>query len=185
MEAAHEEPVKPSRCRSILKAWDPVVNIKSLWERDGRAIPQLDGLRLAACVWVIAFHTAGIAVGKILQASSSPIEQLLIFYLFHTELWSTWWFRIFLAGDLGVDVFFVLSGFLIAYILYSEVDRYQTASNLPNGKITDYILCSRRGCGGIRYWRFLTRRWLRLMPAFLLAIPSALYNNEQWQPCKQ
>jgi len=51
-------------------------------------------------------------------------------------------------GDLGVDIFFVLSGFLIYHMLSSEYHR-------ANGKIN--------------YLRFLWRRWLRLFPAYLVA----------------
>lgn len=50
-------------------------------------------------------------------------------------------------GDLGVDMFFVLSGFLISFILYKECDKYQ---------------------GQIDYFNFIRSRFLRLWPMILL-----------------
>ncbi len=76
-------------------------------------IPQLDGLRAIAVVFVILFHT------------------------------QPQWFP---GGYLGVDIFFVLSGFLITGILLREFDR----------------------TGRIAFGRFYVRRALRLLPALLL-----------------
>ena len=62
---------------------------------------------------------------------------ILLVVLFHL--------RILVGGFLGVDVFFVLSGFLITCVLAGEHDRR----------------------GSIRFGRFYLRRALRLLPAFL------------------
>lgn len=80
-------------------------------------VPALDGVRAAAVLAVIFFH-------------------------------STWIFPAFepysKGGFLGVDIFFVLSGFLITSILLAEFDETKSV--------------------GIR--NFYTRRFLRLMPAY-------------------
>ena len=55
---------------------------------------------------------------------------------------------LFQGGSLGVDVFFVLSGFLITSLLLQE----------------------RRASGSIDIWRFYVRRAYRLMPAFLVVV---------------
>jgi peptidoglycan/LPS O-acetylase OafA/YrhL len=55
------------------------------------------------------------------------------------------------GGRIGVDVFFVLSGYLITTILITEMDR----------------------SGGIDLTAFYARRWLRLMPPFVLMLVVA------------
>ena len=54
-------------------------------------------------------------------------------------------FKIFAAGDLGVDIFFVLSGFLITFILSKEYKKY----------------------GDIDWSHFMKMRFLRLYPAYV------------------
>ena len=49
-----------------------------------------------------------------------------------------------ITGDLGVDLFFVLSGFLIAYIIFKEMDKND---------------------GEISIFDFYRSRFLRLWPA--------------------
>lgn len=82
--------------------------------------PAFDGLRGVAVLGVLAAH-----LGEFLAPSLSP-----------------WPLK---GGFLGVDVFFVLSGFLITGLLLRELDR----------------------SGGIRFGRFYKRRAQRLVPALL------------------
>jgi hypothetical protein len=60
----------------------------------------------------------------------------------HAQLASGW------AGDVGVDIFFVLSGFLITSLLIEEWDRF----------------------GSISLRRFYARRALRLLPALMVML---------------
>jgi peptidoglycan/LPS O-acetylase OafA/YrhL len=86
--------------------------------------PALDGLR-------------GFAVLSVLIAHTHPLG-----------------YRLFNTGAMGVDVFFVLSGFLITSILTSDLDAF----------------------GRIRIFRFYIRRMLRLTPCLLLVVfASAVY----------
>ncbi len=88
--------------------------------------PSLDGVRAFAVMAVLFFHLPG----------ASPGVSLLP------------------GGWIGVDLFFVLSGFLITSILTGELDKTNT----------------------IRLKRFYLRRALRLMPAFvaMLIVTTAL-----------
>jgi peptidoglycan/LPS O-acetylase OafA/YrhL len=89
-------------------------------------VPELDGIRGIAILLVVAHHT---------HAVLAP---------------SAGWFPT--GGFLGVDVFFVLSGFLITSLLIGEHAR------------------TRR----LRLWRFYGRRALRLLPALFVLLGAYL-----------
>src|SRR4051812_38898244 len=89
-------------------------------------VPALDGIRGIAILLVLVSHTAALT-GRPLFGSRT-LE------------------RIADGGYLGVDIFFVLSGFLITALLLSEEDRH----------------------GSVRFWMFYARRALRLFPALFL-----------------
>lgn len=109
---------------------------------EGRLRP-LDGLRALAILWVIAFHSGVDSVGVL-----PPGEYVrLLFSRWMLPLW---------RGAFGVDVFFVLSGFLIAGLLIDERARH--------GKVT--------------LARFWWRRWLRLFPALFVALLADLATVE-------
>lgn len=93
--------------------------------QETKTFGSLNGLRALAILGVIWHHTAGIQAGF-------PLAQ---------------------RGFLGVDLFFVLSGFLIATLLLREA----------------------RSTGGIGLKAFYRRRFLRIMPAYwlMLAIVGA------------
>lgn len=87
--------------------------------------PDLDGLRAISCVLVL-FHHSHVVPG------------------WPTSLtWSTWF-----QGWIGVDVFFVLSGFLITSLLVEEEEKY----------------------GRIHLLNFYIRREFRIVPAYYVAI---------------
>jgi peptidoglycan/LPS O-acetylase OafA/YrhL len=102
----------------------PLANIR--WHRDGgdpvrqlRVAPSLDGLRGLSILAVLGTHVVFLDAGD-----------------------PTWSLR---GGFLGVDVFLVLSGFLIGATLLREVDR----------------------TGDVRLGRFLGRRGRRLLPPLI------------------
>lgn len=108
-------------------------NVRTLFVRPERGhFPVLDGMRALAVLWVIAFHLT------------------LSFYFFNPEvalrdrpdfMWARW-------GMFGVDIFFVVSGFIIGYLLMKELQQTHALD--------------------IR--RFYWRRALRLLPAYYLAM---------------
>jgi len=65
-------------------------------------------------------------------------------------------FTPFANGDMGVDVFFVLSGFLIGYILLKECEAHD---------------------GDLDTWGFLRNRFLRLWPALFVIMLVTLAGN--------
>jgi peptidoglycan/LPS O-acetylase OafA/YrhL len=90
----------------------------------------LDGLRFIAAFFVIVGHCQNI-VGEVYQKNNLTIP----YQPFANKL-----------AVFGVDFFFVLSGFLIAYMLIEEIER----------------------TGTIQVKRFYIRRSLRLWPLYLL-----------------
>jgi peptidoglycan/LPS O-acetylase OafA/YrhL len=116
-------------------------NVASLLHRPPSSIPMLDGVRALSISWVVALHSFKVIVSEL------PPEAA-------REWASHPWLRVFWAGDLGVDAFFVMSGFLICRLLLDELE----ATN------------------GIRIGRFYLRRALRLLPLYyvLLAIGVVL-----------
>ncbi|MBY0229087.1 MAG: acyltransferase, partial [Gemmataceae bacterium] len=92
--------------------------------KPGSRIPALDALRAVAILWVVLLH---LALAGYLPAIASPFLQKLV-----------------MAGDIGVDLFFVLSGYLIASIMLGEF----------------------ADTGGLRLGRFWHRRWMRTLPAY-------------------
>ena len=96
-----------------------------------RHLPALDGVRGLAILLVLVVHFAGSAADPAL-ASGSIVERVFV--------------RLIDTSGCGVDLFFVLSGFLITRIL----------------------LCSRGGVQPFR--RFYARRVLRIFPLYYLAL---------------
>ncbi|WP_448203496.1 acyltransferase family protein [Azospirillum sp. sgz302134] len=90
-------------------------------------VPGLDGVRGLAVLSVVLHHTSIIGWGPFFQGHP-PLPSFLI------------------GGVVGVDIFFVLSGFLITNILISEYQSH----------------------GSISIFNFYMRRFLRLYPALLI-----------------
>jgi peptidoglycan/LPS O-acetylase OafA/YrhL len=92
-------------------------------------IDALDGIRCFAVLLAIGFHVT--ILWPSVPTSIVPIKD---------------------GGFIGVDIFFVLSGFLISGLLIDEFSR----------------------TGGIRYLRFFARRVLRLLPPLVICIALTL-----------
>jgi len=125
----------------VLSAFSPIRNIKQLFVRPSGNFPVLDGFRALSMLMIMVFHTFAIY-------TNHPDSGVTMIDMIEEGglLWSWAW-----NADKSVDIFFVISGFLISGILLRQIDR--------DGKI--------------HMWNFYSRRFLRLSPAYWLAI--ALY----------
>ncbi|MES1222554.1 MAG: acyltransferase [Bacteroidota bacterium] len=94
--------------------------------------PNLDALRTIACLMVFSFHALGLGHNR-LRIQNLYLEKLLL---------------AFLNGKTGVSIFFVLSGFLITYIILTEI----------------------RETGTFSLSRFYIRRILRIWPLYFLVL---------------
>lgn len=96
--------------------------------------PNLNGLRFIAASWVVIHHVEQFrAIFKLPNAENNAFVQM--------------------AGQLGVNLFFVLSGFLITYLLLVEHSTY----------------------GQIKKLRFYIRRALRIWPLYYLVVFCGLF----------
>jgi peptidoglycan/LPS O-acetylase OafA/YrhL len=107
--------------------------LASAFKRKPSNLEPIDGLRAIAIVWVFNLHSSIFITFK-------WVECLLVPYF--------WWFKPVLNGSLGVDIFFVISGFLINYLLLKEKDKY----------------------GRIDYRYFLRNRFFRIWPSLAIYI---------------
>ena len=116
------------------------MNLKRIFfERPAHNFKAIDGIRAIAVLWVIIFHI------WIFQHNSYP-ELLGKVAQNPFLVWIT-------KGDLGVDLFFVISGFLIGTILFKEYKKTQT----------------------LNFKSFYLRRFLRLFPVYFFSMIITLY----------
>ncbi|HEX4036927.1 MAG TPA: acyltransferase [Acidobacteriaceae bacterium] len=101
--------------------------------------PVIDGVRAIAIVWVLSVHLV------LYHVAFFPQTSLAIFNLPGLHVVA--------RGDLGVDLFFVISGYLIGTILFREAAK----------------------TGSLRLRRFYLRRFLRLIPVYTAAMILALW----------
>lgn len=121
----------------------PIFNIRENWSRltcrPASQQPVIDGVRAIAVLWVVVLHMV------FFQFTLFPAQANAIF----TNRFTSWT----LNGTLGVDLFFVISGFLMGSILFGEIKK----------------------SGDVIFARFYVRRFLRLIPVYAAAMVLALY----------
>lgn len=101
----------------------------------------LNGVRALSIIFVISFHA--------FFFSQYAFTEKELFVQFSEGL--PWWLSWIRRGDMGVDIFFVLSAFLIGSQLFAEYNR----------------------TSGVNYRWFYIKRFLRIYPLYIFAI--ALY----------
>lgn len=98
-------------------------------------IPVLDTFRAVAILWVVLLHLSS---GKFLPPGTPGFLR-----------------QVAVHGDAGVDLFFILSGYLISSIILNEVSQ----------------------TGGLRVRRFWQRRWFRTLPAYYAVLAILLLGD--------
>ena len=102
----------------------------------------LNGMRVLSMVWIIVGHT--MMMPTPLNGWDNP-----------EDLIARWgargaaWFQVVVGGEIAVDTFFFLSGFLIAYLGVRDLEK--RAGSIPVGGM-------------------IAHRWLRITPAFAFAL---------------
>eukprot|EP00658_Telonema_sp_P-2_P049377 TRINITY_DN37545_c0_g2_i1.p1 TRINITY_DN37545_c0_g2~~TRINITY_DN37545_c0_g2_i1.p1 ORF type:complete len:302 (+),score=42.19 TRINITY_DN37545_c0_g2_i1:196-1101(+) len=121
------------------------VAVPAVWRRaegGSASLFVLDGMRAWAVLWVIVFH----CLGQVDLYYGDPGYKSIIRLVP---------FQVMCNGDMGVDAFFVLSGFLICHIGLRDKAKH----------------------GTLRVPRFLLRRFLRIAPAYYMAILLTRYGQ--------
>lgn len=119
------------------KAYSFKENFRSIYTRRSGNYASIDGIRAISIILVLVFHTFFVYQ---LAHPTVTVEAMI------NELGSGWIWT--LNGDKGVDVFFVLSGFLISGILFRQIDKK----------------------GHMDLKNFYIRRYLRLTPAYYFTL---------------
>ncbi|KAJ5075091.1 o-acyltransferase [Anaeramoeba ignava] len=123
----------------FFSAFNPIRNFKSIFSRPSRNhIQAFDGIRALASYWIFAYHTIVFLLwlsehGILSRVLPNPILKII------------------LMGDSSVDIFFILSGFLVYSRFLSEL-KGNTIQNLDLRIRLRYLT------------NFLIRRFLRLYP---------------------
>lgn len=115
------------------------MRLSILFKRPEQNYKVIDGIRAIAILWVILFHVWLFQSNIFPELTKNAVDIPFL----------TWITR----GDLGVDLFFVISGFLIGTILFKE---YQKNSR-------------------INFKKFYIRRFFRLIPVYTFAMIIAAY----------
>ncbi len=124
---------------TLSSAFDLRSNWAHLRVRPAFQQPVIDGVRAIAILWVMSLHMI--------------FYQIPIFPMQTAAMAKNPGSGFIANGTQGVDLFFVISGFLMGSILFSEV----------------------RESGRIHFSRFYVRRFLRLIPVYLVAMFLGLY----------
>ena len=113
--------------------------LQRLLIRPERNYKPIDGIRAIAVLWVIIFHAWLFQYLDFKTTGDKIFNYSLL-------IWIS-------KGDLGVDLFFVISGFLIGTILFKEFKK--------NNKI--------------QFSKFYVNRFLRLMPVYIFSMIIGIY----------
>ena len=126
----------PSWWQRVVQAFSVKKNLHSAFVRPNDNFAVVDGFRAFSMVWILIFHTF---MGLYFVGS----KEIAMALVDNTPFALNWIWN----ADKSVDVFFVVSGFLIAGILFRE----------------------RQSTGSLKIKTFYARRFLRLSPVYIFA----------------
>jgi peptidoglycan/LPS O-acetylase OafA/YrhL len=172
--AAHSTASRAPRCCRLLwwsrccagLAQHVYVSCKTLTVQRKPSEQCLDGFRALAALWVLSFH-----IGRSFQ-EIDPVQWHEVGWLYQ----SLDAFTVALNGDMGVDVFLVLSGYLVPRT-WLRVKKKYNGAHVPPPQRGAHRSVLREWWQRIRcYFAFALHRFLRLAPLlYLLVLMSIVF----------
>jgi peptidoglycan/LPS O-acetylase OafA/YrhL len=173
----HTEPVqRPNIAKrmwsSLYNSFNLKANFIAIFKRPERQMEPLDGIRSLGFMWVLLIHSWKALMIGIDTSNPVKVKELDESHYTNWDFFS----RLADKGGYGVDMFFVLSGFLISFLLIKEYKKNETQSD---GNIFVRKM-------GIDIPRFYIRRALRIIPAywtalgFLMLFGFLLFDKNSW-----
>ena len=136
-----QPPKKKESFCGIFCCSNKIVALKSIFKRRPSSLEPLDGVRAIAVTMIVFMHTA-------LFINTNWITCLKQSNFFNIYA------RTLANGGIGVDIFFTLSGFLIGYILFREIEKY----------------------GAIDILNFYRSRFLRIWPGMAACVSTYIHS---------
>ncbi|GAM21666.1 hypothetical protein SAMD00019534_048410, partial [Acytostelium subglobosum LB1] len=138
-----------STFESIFVAFSLISNIKSFSRivvpSSGNRFDALDGIRTFATCWVVLGHSLQYAMSPGMDNAS---------YVFK-EIYPRFTFQVIPSGEYAVDIFFMLSGFLVANTVLTQLDKLEDTG---------------RSSGPIIWIKYIIHRFIRLSPLLYFLI---------------
>eukprot|EP01132_Coremiostelium_polycephalum_P003997 gene3997-4998_t len=120
-----------------------------------RYFDSLDGVRSLSMIWVVLGHS-------LLFLSNFGVDN--VEYVVQTAK-KFFAFQVIPAGEFAVDIFFTLSGFLVAYSVINQLDKFTGL---------------RSKFGSFKFWSlYVIHRFIRLSPLYFFLIPFFMYIGPQ------
>ncbi|XP_071491869.1 O-acyltransferase like protein-like [Diadema antillarum] len=125
----------------VLISFSMVTNCKKIFsaKKTKNTMASLNGIRVLSMLWVILGHTVAFYIGRF----ENP-RQLF-------DMYQEYGFWAIIKGDISVDTFFILSGFLVTFLTLKALDGQKLRT-------------------GYEWAVFYFHRWWRLTPVYMVAM---------------
>lgn len=141
-------------------------------QQQKRIFPEIQGFRTLLNFWVVLCHTANVLQHfAYIQAANNPQDTFLLHYVLHQP-----WLSVCNAFGFQVDIFFVISGFVLTYSMLCRADLPTAASTAPPLSASSFLSTAVKTCPGCFF--MLCKKLLRYYPAMLASLLLAIWMKD-------